>query len=313
LLVLVLTGPTAVGKSELALELAGLLEGEILAVDSMQVYRRMDIGTAKPTPTERSLVPHHLIDLYDPDQPFSAALYAELFQQAAAAVSGRGHLPIMVGGTGLYIRAAVRPFLFPEIGSQPEIRARLAALSATLGRAELHHRLAAVDPVAAVRIHPNDSRRVIRALEVFEATGRPISAWQQEHTQPSLFDPVFICLTRDRADLYRRIENRVDRMIADGFVGEVRSLLAAGYGRGLPAMQGLGYRELAAYLAGECSLPQATAEIKRLTRNYAKRQLTWFRHEPGLTWYDLSVLSSDTVRREILRTLAGRRPAPSNS
>ena len=313
MLLLILAGPTAVGKSELALSLARRLGGEIISADSMQVYRGMDIGTAKPTPAERALVPHHLIDLVYPDEPFSAARYAEKFAKAAAGVAGRGRLPIVVGGTGLYIRAAVRPFLFPDAGARPGLRAELARLAAEIGPQALHLRLAAVDPEAAERIHPNDLRRIIRALEVYEATGRPISAWQRLFARRQPYETVFVCLTRERGELYRRIEARTERMIAAGFVEEVKSLLAAGYGRELPSMQGLGYRELCSYLHGECSLAEAVERIKKRTRHYAKRQLTWFRREPVSLWLDLTISSAEEAQAQILRLLAGRWEGPSNS
>lgn len=311
--VLVLAGPTAVGKSDLALDLARKTGGEILCADSMQVYRLMEIGTAKPTAAERALVRHHLLDLVYPDEPFSAAQYAEAFREAVRGVDERGKLPIVVGGTGLYIRAALRPFLFPDAGCRPEIRARLQEFAKTDGAAALHARLAAVDPAAAARIHPHDIRRAIRALEVHEATGRPISAWQREPEPDTPYDALYICLSRGREELYARIEARADRMMADGFAGEVENLLAAGFGRDLPAMQGLGYRELGAYLHGECSLAQAVAELKKRTRNYAKRQLTWFRHERDTIWLDLSTRSPAEAASEILRLLAGRRKGPSNN
>jgi len=314
LLLLILGGPTAVGKSDLALELAEELGAEILCADSMQVYIGMDIGTAKPTPDERARVPHHLLDLVHPDQPFSAARYAEAFRRAVAEVHGRGRLPMVVGGTGLYIRSAVRPFLFPDVGARPEMRADLAAQAQIIGPAGLHTRLAIVDPAAAAAIHPNDLRRIIRALEVYETTGRPISAWREEHRGSSSdYDLLYICLTRDRQELYGRIDLRTDRMIAAGFPDEVRILLEAGYGRALPSMQGLGYRELTSYLSGESTLAGAIEEIKRRTRNYAKRQLTWFRHEPDLHWLDLSQHAKVSARMEILRLLAGRWQASSNS
>ncbi|MGE5529313.1 MAG: tRNA (adenosine(37)-N6)-dimethylallyltransferase MiaA [Patescibacteria group bacterium] len=310
--VLILAGPTAVGKSELGLALAERLGAEILCADSMQVYKYLDVGTAKPTAAERARIPHHLLDLVYPDEPFSAARYVQEFEQARAAVAARGRLPLLVGGTGLYIRAAVRPFLFPEAGRRPEVRARLNA-EAQEAPGALYERLKNVDPEAARRIHRHDLRRLVRALEVFETTGRPISELQRARAMPEKDgEPLFVCLTRDRAELYGRIEARTDAMMAMGFLDEVRSLAARGYGRGLPSLQGLGYRELYAYLHGECSLADAVAEIKRRTRNYAKRQLTWFRREAGTIWFDLSALPAEKVLEEILRLLAGRWEGPSN-
>lgn len=309
---LILAGPTAVGKSELGMLLAERLGGEILAADSMQVYRLMDIGTAKPTPEERARIPHHLLDLVYPDEPFSAAAYARAFAAAAADVAGRGRLPIVVGGTGLYIRAAVRQLLFPDIGARPELRERLKKEAAAVGKAELHRRLALVDPEAAARIHPNDLFRTIRALEVYEATGRPITAWQRDERRSSPYEAVFLGLARERAELYQRIDARADAMMAQGFPGEVESLLARGYSPDLPPMQGLGYRELCAYFGGRCGWDEAVAEIKKRTRNYAKRQLTWFRREPDLSWIDLTGKGIDAAAGEILRLLAGRWESPSN-
>ncbi|MGE5598890.1 MAG: tRNA (adenosine(37)-N6)-dimethylallyltransferase MiaA [Bacteroidota bacterium] len=311
--IVILAGPTAVGKSDLGLALSQSLGGEILAADSMQVYRRMNIGTAKPTAEEQALVPHHLLDLVEPDQSYNAARYAEDFHRAAADVTRRGRLPVVVGGTGLYIRAALYRFLFPEIGRRPEIRSRLQNEADAAGPEALHARLRMVDPEAAARIHPRDARRIVRALEVYEESGRPISAWQRENKASSPYDAVYLYLTRERRELYRRIEARTDQMLAAGFLQEVESLLAMGFDRRLPAMQGIGYRELGAYLAGEMTLPAAVELIKRRTRNYAKRQMTWFRHEPDACPLILSGKSTDAALTEILRLLAGRWGPPSNS
>ena len=311
--VLVLAGPTAVGKSDLALGLAQELGGEILTADSMQVYKLMDIGTAKPSAEERSLVPHHLLDLIYPDTPFSVAQYAEEFHRTVAAMAGRGGLPIVAGGTGLYIRAAIRPFLFPEAGRQAGLRESLQAEAEIVGPAGLHAALAKVDAPAAARIHPHDTRRVIRALEVYRATGKPISVLQRESGQDSPYKPIYVCLTRDREELYQRIDARAGQMLQAGFLAEVRDLLAAGYGSHLPPMQGLGYRELASHLTGKSSLPDAMDRLKQRTRNYAKRQLTWFRHEPDVNWLNLSLLTREKAKEEILRLWAGRWKSSSNN
>lgn len=312
MLVLVLSGPTAVGKSDLGLQLARRLGGEILCADSMQVYRLLDIGTAKPTAAERAQVPHHLLDLVYPDEPFSAAQYAEACREAIGRVHALGRLPIVIGGTGLYIRAALRPFLFPDAGGRPELRARLQTFAEANGPAALHARLQTLDPDAAARIHPHDVRRVIRALEVQEATGRPISAWQREAEGSSPYDLIHLCLTREREELYERIEARTECMLAEGFTEEVGRLLQAGYGRQLPPMQGLGYRELAAHLQGDCPLPEAVATIKQRTRHYAKRQLTWFRHERDVHWLNLTSRQKEWAIEEILSLLAGRWKDSSN-
>ena len=272
----------------------------------------MDIGTAKPSAEERALVPHHLLDLVEPDEQFSAARYATLFKDCLAEISARGRLPIVVGGTGLYIRAAVRPFLFPDAGARPEVRAQLLALAEEESPGRLHDMLMTVDPEAAAKIHPNDIRRTVRALEVHKTTGRPISEWQRSMSQPPAEDTIFVVLTRERAELYARIDARAELMIAAGFLDEVGLLLQKGYGPELPAMQGLGYREFCRHLTGACPFSDAVDEWKKRTRNYAKRQLTWFRHESGVVWFDLTNYGADSVQAEILHLLEGRWEGPSN-
>jgi len=281
----VIVGPTASGKSSLALHLASLFRGEILSADSMQVYRRMDIGTAKPSPAERKLVRHHLIDIMDPDQDYSAAL----FREQADPIINRLHqseTPIFVaGGTGLYLKALTRG-LFRGPGADPGLRRNLKERAARDGTPVLHRELADLDPVAASRIRPGDLFRIVRALEVYSQTQRPISHFQLAHGfQDKPYEVLKIGLAWEREELYRRIEKRVDQMIKAGWVDEVRSLLNSGYSRDLKPMKSLGYRHLASHLHGEGGLPETIDLIKRDTRRFAKRQLTWFRADEEIRWF----------------------------
>lgn len=282
--ILVIGGPTAIGKTRVAIALAEELNGEVVAADSMQVYRYLDIGTAKPTLVERMAVSHHMIDLVDPDQPFSAADYRRLAQGAIQDIHGRGKTPIVAGGTGFYIKTLIRG-LFPGPGEDPAIRARLR-LEARKDKGQgLYERLKKVDPPAAARIHPNDIFRIVRALEVWELTGRPISSWQEEHRKLSRPRKAFIFgLICGHRELYRRVEARVDRMFALGLVEEVRSLLSRGYSPDLKPLQGLGYGHVVGYLQGKYTLEEAILLMKRDTRRYAKRQITWFKRMEGIKW-----------------------------
>jgi tRNA dimethylallyltransferase len=290
--VLVIAGPTAAGKSATALHLAQMLNGEIINADSVQVYRGLDIGAAKPSASERAAVIHHLLDIADPRENYTVARYQKDAAAAIVRVHSRGRLPILVGGTGLYIRAVVRGYAFSESGMDEELRSRLRTEAEALGPAALHNRLSQLDPDAAARLHPNDVRRVIRALEVYEQTQTPISR-QVEQTQPNpAYDVRMIGITLEREVLYRRIEQRVDRMLEAGLVTEVRSLLESGVPPQAKAMQSLGYRQIVAFLQGDISLAEATEQIKRDTRRFAKRQLTWFRREPGMAWYPADAFGS---------------------
>jgi tRNA dimethylallyltransferase len=266
----------------------------------------MDIGTAKPTVAERARVPHHLLDVVDPDQPLTLAEYQRLTYAAIADIHGRGRVPLLVGGTGLYVRAVLEGLHIPEVPPDLEARARLEREAATVGAEALHARLAALDPAAAVRIDPRNVRRVIRALEVCLVTGRPISALQQ--ASPPLYRILRLGLTRPRPDLYARIDARVDAMLAAGLVEEVRSLLARGYGPGLPAMSGLGYRQICQYLAGELTLEEAVHEIKRGTRRFVRQQHTWFRpDDPLIRWFDLSISRYEQIEQAVRQWLANER------
>jgi tRNA dimethylallyltransferase len=301
--VIVLVGPTAVGKSETVLHLATVLPLEIINADSMQVYRYMDIGTAKASATERALVPHHLLDVVNPDEDFNAYRYRDLGRGVVAEVWRNRRTAVVVGGTGLYIRALLHG-LFPGAPRSAEIRARLTSEGEAMGPIHLFDRLAAVDPLTAERIHRRDLVRIIRALEVWECSGRPISAWQREHGfREHPFRVLKIGLSVPRPELYARIDARVQRMMAQGLQEEVVWLLERGYGPELKSMQSLGYRHLARYLTGRTGLAEAVATMKRDTRRYAKRQMTWFGRDPEIRWIHPS--ERERITRSALAFLEG--------
>jgi tRNA dimethylallyltransferase len=282
--IIIIAGPTGSGKTELAITLAQRLKGEIVGADSMQIYRYMDIGTAKPTPAEQAAAPHHMIDIVDPDEDFDAAMYADMAREVIREISGRSHLPLVVGGTGFYIRSLVYG-LFEEGPGDPDVRQRLRQLAQRDGSAALHQQLAAVDRQAAAKIHPNDTYRIVRALEVFETTGEPLSAVQRRHRMQTMHvTPLTIGVSWPRPVLYDRINRRVEIMMDQGLEAEVRGLLARGYHSGLKSMQSLGYRHLTAFLDGQTTLQDAVATLKRDHRRYAKRQLTWFNADPSVHW-----------------------------
>lgn len=292
---IVICGPTAVGKTALAVELAKHYPVEVVSADSRQVYRSMDIGTAKPTAAERAALPHHLLDVVWPDEPFDAARYSLLADEAIAGVLGRGHLPLLVGGTGLYIRALTEG-LVEVPAADPQVRAQLQQQGAKEGSPALHRRLAEVDPAAAATLHPNDLVRIVRALEVFELTGQPLSSRQRDHGfRTRRYRLLKIGLTLDRAELYRRIDQRAAAMFAEGLVAETRALLDAGYGPELKSLQTIGYREAVRLLQGVCSQTEALADLQQATRRYAKRQLTWFRADSEMIWVD-SLRESDRIQ-----------------
>jgi len=288
-------GPTGVGKTALAEELAVRLGGEIVSADSMQVYRGMDVGTAKPAPGERR-VRYHCLDLAEPGEPFSAALYQIAAREAISDIAGRAALPILCGGTGLYVRAALDDWDFPT-GDQAEnpVRERYEAFAHEHGAEELHGLLSARDPAAAALIHPNNTRRVVRALEMLEqgVSYAEQHAGLERHT--SLYDARFLGLTMDRAELYRRIDARVDRMLEEGLVEEVRLLLSAGLSEALTAAQAIGYKELVPVVESGAPLEEAADAIKQASRRYAKRQLTWFRADPRVRWLDVTGLSLEAA------------------
>jgi len=280
--VIAVVGPTAAGKSGLAVALARALGGEVINADSMQVYRGMDIGTAKLTVAERQGVPHHLLDLWDVRQPANVADYQRLARAAIAAISARGQVPILAGGSGLYVRAALEDLSFP--GTDPDVRARLEAELDRDGAAPLHRRLAEADPAAAAAILPSNGRRIVRALEVIELTGRPFTATLPDYA--ASVPARQLGLKLPRAELDRRIETRVDQMWGAGFEAEVRQLEGEGLREGRTASRALGYQQLLRYTAGDWTLGQARDETVRATRRFARRQESWFRRDPRITWLD---------------------------
>ena len=284
--VLAIVGPTATGKSELGMRVAREVGGEIVNADALQVYRGLDVGTAKPTPEERREVPHHLIDLLDPQERFSAGEFARQGRRAIEAIRGRGRLPIVVGGSGFYLQALFEG-LSPLPPADPELRRELARRAAEEGPETVHAMLARVDPATARRLPAGDVQRVVRALEVAITTGRPLSRWIAERPPGEDPLPAFrVALTLPRTLLYDRIAARVARMLAQGWVEEVRGLLDQGVDPEAPAFQAIGYRQIVRFVQGGWSLDEAVDETVRATRRFAKRQLTWFRNEPEVRWFD---------------------------
>jgi tRNA dimethylallyltransferase len=283
--IIVICGPTDSGKSNLALRLAKDINAEIINADSQQVYQGLDIGTAKPSDAEQAGIPHHLIDCALPGDNFSAALFATAADKAIRDIAARGKKVIVVGGTGLYIRALIHGLVDSPSGDA-DIRAELLQEAADKGAAALYDELRQVDAEAAAHIHPNNLVRVVRALEVFRLTGAPLSRFQLQHGfRESRYHALLIALDTERSELYRRIDHRVDRMVEAGLVNEVRDLLAAGIAPDAKAMQAIGYKETVAHLAGHHDLNETIRLIKRNTRHYAKRQLTWFRADPAIQWF----------------------------
>jgi len=304
-LVVAIVGPTAAGKTELSMLAAWRLSGEIISADSRQVYRGMDVGTAKATPEQRAGVRHHLIDVVAPDRVLSLAEYQQMAMDAIGEVAARGHLPLLVGGTGQYVSAVLEGWRIPAVPPDPALRSRLEADVEAQGPAALHARLSEVDPAAAARIDYRNVRRVIRALEVCLVAGRPISALQTKEPPP--FEVVKMGLTWPRSDLYARIDARVDRMIELGLVDEVERLAEAGYDWQLTAMTGLGYRQIGQYLRGEVSLEEAVALIKRQTRRLVQQQYNWFGlDDPAIEWMNLAETSFEGVLVHLTRLLDRR-------
>jgi tRNA dimethylallyltransferase len=295
---LAIVGPTGVGKSRLALRPAQALNGEIVSADSRQVYRYMDIATAKPGKDELSLVPHHLIDIVNPDEDFSLAQYQQLAYRAIEDIQQRHKLAILVGGSGLYVWAVLDGWRIPKVAPDPEFRHSLEEKVARVGKDELYQELAKVDPVAAQRIDPSNMRRMIRALEVYRGTEIPFSQLQLK-TKP-LFNTLIIGLTTDRAELYQRIDLRVDEMIKRGLVDEVKGLVDRGYSFNLPAMSGIGYKQVGMYLRGELTLTAAIQRIKFETHRLVRHQYSWFRlKDDRIKWFDIQ----DNVDSQIIASL----------
>lgn len=299
----VIIGPTAVGKTAAAIYLAQHLDGEVISADSRQVFRHMDIGTAKPTPEEQAQAPHHLIDILNPDEELSLAHFQALAYRAIREVTSRAKLPLLVGGTGQYVRAVVEGWSIPEVAPDYTFRLDLEAFANVYGPVVLHDRLARVDPVASGGIDYQNVRRVVRALEVFHGAGQPISELQRRHPPP--YRILTIGLTRSREGLYRRVDRRIDEMIEEGFVGEVQRLLDMGYGPEHPAMSSLGYPQIMAYLAGQIALGDAVAEMRRATRRFIRHQSNWFRRDdPSIKWFDLDRTSYEAILEYIPQWLA---------
>lgn len=290
----ILTGPTAVGKTALSIKLASEIGGEIISADSMQVYRQMDIGSAKIKPEEMGGIPHHLIDILEPEEEFNVCLFEKLALEAMEQIYERGHIPVVVGGTGFYIQALLYQIDFTEEETDTAYRDKLWQLGEEKGNHYLHELLRKVDPKSAEEIHENNRKRVIRALEFYENCGKPISTHNKEQRQKtSAYNSCYFVLTDDRKKLYERIESRVDQMLSKGLVDEVRTLKERGCNASMVSMQGLGYKEILEYLDGRCSLLEAVEKIKKETRHFAKRQLTWFRREKDVIWLDKQAFAYD--------------------
>lgn len=293
----ILAGPTAVGKTELSIRLAKRINGAIISADSMQVYKYMDIGSAKIMPDEMEGVKHYLIDELDPSDEFNIVRFQQMAKDALKEIYANGQIPIVAGGTGFYIQALLYDIDFTHQDSDEAFRKEMADYAAEYGAEALHEKLKEIDPVSYKTIHANNTKRVIRALEYYRMTGQPISAHnEQEHQKVSPYNFAYFVLTDDRKHLYDRIDYRVDLMMKKSLVDEVKNLYDMGYHKDMVSMQGLGYKELLSYLDGECSLEEAVYIIKRETRHFAKRQLTWFRRERDVIWLDKSAYQYNDQR-----------------
>ena len=301
---LILSGPTAVGKTELSLRLAKAVGGEIISADSMQVYKGMDIGTAKITKEEMQGVPHHLIDILDPKEDFNVVRFKTLAKEKVKEINARGMVPIVVGGTGFYIQALLYDIDFTDNDDDMSYRHELEEKAEKEGPEALHEMLKEIDPESAEAIHANNVKRVIRALEFYKKSNTTISSHNREQRENvSPYDYRYFALTDDRAKIYERIDRRVDIMLQNGLVDEVKRLLEAGVPEDSVSMQGLGYKEIVNYLQGRCSLEEAVYVIKRDTRHFAKRQLTWLRREKDVIWFDKSKETDDEILERMKGTL----------
>lgn len=304
--VAVLIGPTAVGKTNLSVQLADMLNAEIISGDSMQVYKHMNIGTAKITAEEMQGIAHHLIDIKEPYEPFSAAEFQEEARKKITEISNRGKLPMIVGGTGLYIEAVLSDYTFTKESGDFLFRESLEKTAEEKGNLYLYHMLAERDPESAINIHPNNVRRVIRALEVLHSTGRTKTDQTANQKSGYLYDTALVGLTMERNQLYDRINRRVDQMMEDGLLEEVKGFYQSGL-KGCQSIQAIGYKELYTYLDGACELEEAIAALKRNSRRYAKRQLTWFRNKMKVHWFDMSdPLDYAKKKHEIFSFIAGK-------
>ena len=300
---IVLTGPTAVGKTSLSIALAKAVDGEIISADSMQVYKYMNIGTAKITEEEKCGIPHFLIDELEPDEEFNVTIFKNKVMGYIKDIKSRGNVPIIVGGTGFYIQSVIYDINFNEYGDDSNVRKKYEAMAETIGKSELHKKLALVDREYADSVSENNVKKVVRALTFFEMTGEKLSEHnKRERERSSPFDFAYFVLTMDRKKLYERIDKRVDLMFDMGLVDEVKALMAKGYDKSLVSMQGIGYKEVIDYLNGETSLEECIDIIKRDTRHFAKRQLTWFKREKVVTYIDKDeFVSEDKCLKEMLR------------
>lgn len=283
----VLIGPTAVGKTKLSIELAKRFNGEIISGDSMQIYQGMDIGTAKIKPSEMEGIPHHLIDIKKPDEPFSVAEFQELVRLKIAEISQRGKLPMIVGGTGLYVQSVIYDYQFSDAPSDEAFRLKLEERAKNEGNEKIHQELMEVDPESAAKIHANNIRRVIRALEVYHCTGKTVSNYQEKQQPELMYQSAIIGLTMDREKLYKRINNRVDLMIKEGLLPEVEKLYLQGL-KDCQSIQAIGYKEIYEYFLEHLTLEEAVIQLKQNSRRYAKRQLTWFRNKMNVEWFDMT-------------------------
>lgn len=302
---IILTGPTAVGKTKLSIALARAVNGEIISADSMQVYQHMNIGTAKIMPEEMDGIPHHLVDILSPMEDFNIVLFQQMAKKAMQEIYKKGRIPILVGGTGFYIQSVLYDIDFTESEEDSEYRQRLWKIAGTEGEEALHQMLKDCDPRAAEQIHPNNVKRVIRALEFYKNTGTPISEHNEEQKKKeSPYQFLYLVLDQDRGILYDRIEKRIDQMLEQGLVEEVEYLRKMGCHKEMVSMKGLGYKEILSYLEGERSLDEAVEILKRDTRRFAKRQLTWFRREKETVWIEKEQFASEEeILAEILRLL----------
>lgn len=310
---LVIIGPTAVGKTKLSIEMAKRYNGEIISGDSMQIYRSMDIGTAKIKPEEMEGIPHHLIDIKDPDESFSVAEFQQLVRERISDITSKGKLPIIVGGTGLYIQSVIYDYQFSEAPADEAFRLQLEERAKEIGNVALHEELTKVDPESASQIHPNNVRRVIRALEIFHCTGKIMSDYQNNQQPDLLYETALIALTMEREKLYERINMRVDIMIAEGLLDEVSMLYKHGL-RDCQSIQAIGYKEIYDYLDGKVSLEIAVENLKQNSRRYAKRQLTWFRNKMEVKWFDMTdVVNLSKKIIEISHYVEGKLQVKSNT
>ncbi|WP_209122301.1 tRNA (adenosine(37)-N6)-dimethylallyltransferase MiaA [Alkalihalobacillus sp. BA299] len=301
----VIVGPTAVGKTKMGIELSKRLDGEVISGDSMQVYKRMDIGTAKVTKEEMEGIPHHLIDIKEPDEPFSVAEFQSLVQPLISLLNKKGKLPFIVGGTGLYINSVIHNFNFAEMSTDLPFREEMEQFVKEHGVDQLHHKLKDVDPVSYATIHPNNYRRVIRALEVIKRTGKTLSEYQQSQNEEAPYDFVFVGLTMDRDQLYERINKRVDIMIDQGLFEEAKRLYDQGI-RGCQSVQAIGYKEIYDYIEGKVTREEAIELLKRNSRRYAKRQFTWFRNKANVHWFDMTNTNFNKKITEIQQFIEGK-------